>query len=329
VPLIADGNRDPKIIRSPLKKHWVMALYLTGTRYALLSSVNLLDWALIQELDLPEDSECPDFYPLPAWQNRVELSGSPDAADEERWILCGAADEERWILCGAADRYQVGTFDGLRFIPEGSVKRLHYGSHSYAAQSWSNLPETDGRRIRIAWNTFDIPGMPFNKCMTTPCEMTLRKLGDELVLCTWPIREVDSLHRNIRTETNLAITPETPFKIPLERCTHDLFLSFRNTAATGFTFSLFGLDIVCDGPKGQLTCLDKTAPFESRDGTSELRLIMDTTGVELYLNGGSAYLSMGFLADWNLNHLEIRPTSGPVEITRLTVAELPKTLLFT
>jgi hypothetical protein len=55
---------------------------------------------------------------------------------------------------------------------------------------------------------------------------------------------------------------------------------------------------------------------------------MDTTGVELYLNGGSAYLSMGFLADWNLNHLEIRPTSGPVEITRLTVAELPKTLLF-
>jgi sucrose-6-phosphate hydrolase SacC (GH32 family) len=190
------------------------------------------------------------------------------------------------------------------------------------------LPETDGRRIRIAWNTFDIPGMPFNKCMTTPCEMTLRKLGDELVLCTWPIREVDSLHRNIRTETNLAITPETPFKIPLERCTHDLFLSFRNTAATGFTFSLFGLDIVCDGPKGQLTCLDKTAPFESRDGTSELRLIMDTTGVELYLNGGSAYLSMGFLADWNLNHLEIRPTSGPVEITRLTVAELPKTLLF-
>ena len=344
VPQIAEGNRDPKIIRSPVKGHWVMALFLTGMRYALLSSTNLLDWVVIQELDLPDDSECPDFFPLTIRggctegapiPNASENTACPDATGQAfpaTKIVSAAhakssspvAPQEFWVLCGAADRYQVGTFDGHRFIPDGSVKRLHYGSHSYAAQSWSNIPASDGRRIRIAWNTFDIPGMPFNKCMTLPCEMSLRTLAGERMLCAWPIREVETLHRNARTEINLAATSESPFVMPLAACAHDIHLRIRKQDAESFTLSLFGLDIVCNMLNRRLECLDKTAPFEPNDdGFMALRLIMDTTGAELFLNEGSVYLSNGFPADWNLNRLEIRPCSGSMEVEILTVAELP------
>lgn len=165
--------------------------------------------------------------------------------------------------------------------------------------------------------------MPFNKCMTLPCEMSLRTLEGERMLCAWPVREVETLHRNARTEINLTATSEIPFIMPLAACAHDLYLRIRKQEANSFTLSLFGLDIVCDGLKRQLKCLDKSAPFEPCDGFTELCLIMDATGEELYLNGGSVYLSNGFLTDWNLNRLEIRPGSGSMEVAILTVAELP------
>ena len=317
VPQIVEGNRDPKIIRSPGQDRWVMALFLSGMRYALLSSTNLLDWVVIQEIDLPEDSECPDFYPLTTHEGHPGWASIPISAS------CPVAPQEYWVLCGAADRYQVGTFDGHRFIPEGAVKRLHYGSHSYAAQSWSGIPASDGRRIRIAWNTFEIPGMPFNKCMTIPCEMSLRTLSGERMLCAWPIREIEAHHRNVRIENNIAATSENPFHLHLSACAHDLSLRIRKPEATSFTLSLFGLNILCDGLNRRLECLDSSAPFDGCDGFADMRLIMDATSVELFLNEGSVYLSNGFLADWNLDRLEIRPGSGSMEVEILTVAELP------
>ena len=65
--------------------------------------------------------------------------------------------------------------------------------NSYAAQTAVGYR----RRAQAAYylNTFEIPGQPFNKCMTFPCEMTLKSENNELTLCTNPIKEIEKLYK--------------------------------------------------------------------------------------------------------------------------------------
>lgn len=164
VPHIAGANRDPKVIWCEELGCYVMALYLENNTYTLLLSDDLLRWREHQRIELPGDSECPDFYPL---------------LEEE-------SGERFWIFSGASDRYLVGRFrDGL-YVPEYSGA-LHDGPNVlYAAQTFSGI---GGRRIRVSWNTANMQGMPFNCCISTPVEMRLRRIDGQIRLCAFPIPE--------------------------------------------------------------------------------------------------------------------------------------------
>ena len=321
IPQLCDGNRDPKVVRSP-GGGYVMALYLEGNTYALLHSENLTEWTLLQKIDLPEDTECPDFYPLT----------TPDG-------------DVRWVLGGAADRYLVGHFDGTRFVPEGPAEKLHYGTHAYAAQSWSDLPASDGRRIRIAWNTFDLPGMAFNRSMTFPTEMSLRRDGDRCRLCATPVREIAKLRRNAHALPAFTVDPGMPFTLPVNRCAYDVSLIIEcaapdtmeppaREAATpvanpmkpaieaGFILKLFGMELLCDADKRELRCQNSIVPMPDDASVMTLRLLVDVSGMEVFLDGGSRWLSMGMVADWNLDRLELVAQGRPARVRRLEVAEL-------
>lgn len=175
IPHIAAANRDPKVIWCEELDAYVLALYLDGNTYALFRSDNLIDWSEMQRIDLPNDAECPDFYPL----NERE------------------SGQRYWILSGASDRYLVGQFSEGKFVPE-EYGTLHDGPNVYyAAQTYS---ETPGRRIRFSWNTWKIPDMPFNCAMSVPCEMSLVRIAGKLKLCANPIAEFASL----RTEGEAA-----------------------------------------------------------------------------------------------------------------------------
>ena len=102
-----------------------MALYLDADRYCLLTSTDALNWQKIQNLELLGDRECPDFFPL------------TDDTGREHWVFSGA--------CG---NYVLGTFDGINFEPQTPVKRMEHGTNGYAAQTWSNSP--DSRKSRSA-----------------------------------------------------------------------------------------------------------------------------------------------------------------------------------
>ena len=174
IPHVEDENRDPKVIYSPELKAYVMALYLSENRYMLFSSKNLLDWVMMHEITLPGDSECPDFYPLP---------------------LNGDGDKCKWVFSGASDRYLIGDIINGSFRPAQLSKRLHYGRNSYASQTFSDIPGDDGRRIRIAWNTMEVPNSYFNCAMCFPTEMSLKTINGEMYLCTWPVKEIENYIR--------------------------------------------------------------------------------------------------------------------------------------
>ncbi len=129
LPHIIGGNRDPKVVWYAPTRRWIMALYLDGNEFGLFASPDLKTWSQIQTLTLPGSSECPDFFEMP-------LEGS---------------HERRWVFTAANGHYQVGTFDGKLFTPETPLLAGDAGANSYAAQTFSDIPARDSRRIQIAW----------------------------------------------------------------------------------------------------------------------------------------------------------------------------------
>ena len=172
-------NRDPKVVWHEPTARWIMTLFVDGNDYALFASPDLKSWTHLQDLTLPGVSECPDFFEL-------AVDGDPS--------------DTRWVFWGASGGYLLGRFDGHSFTPETDVLQAEQGANGYAAQTWSDIPAEDGRRIQISWMRGGLyPAMPFNQQMSFPVELTLRTLPDGIRLCREPVREIELLHTGTRT----------------------------------------------------------------------------------------------------------------------------------
>ena len=171
-------NRDPKVVWHGPTARWIMTLFMDGNDYALFSSPDLKSWTHQQDLTLPGVSECPDFFELP-------VDGDPS--------------NTRWVFWGASGGYLLGRFDGRTFTPETDVLQAEQGANGYAAQTWSDVPAGDGRRVQISWmRNGRYPAMPFNQQMTFPVELTLRTLPEGIRLCREPVAEIETLHERTR-----------------------------------------------------------------------------------------------------------------------------------
>jgi len=170
---ISPGNRDPKVFWHQPSKKWVMALYveLNGAHtIQFLSSPNLKDWTVMSRVE--GFFECPDFFEL---------------------TVDGEASKKKWVLTAASSEYMVGSFDGAIFTPETAKLPGHRGSGFYAAQTFSDIPANDGRRIQIGWLQTATPGMPFNESMTIPLELNLLGTPEGPRLTWKPVKELQSL----------------------------------------------------------------------------------------------------------------------------------------
>ena len=172
LPHVAGNNRDPKVIWHSKTSKWVMVLYLEKNDYAIFISQNLLEWERTCNLTLPNCTEVPDFFPLSVDDN---------------------IDDVRWVFWGANTTYYVGDFNGRDFIPDGKYKKLQPAGVHYAAQTYSNIPDSDGRRIMVGWMRQNLPGMPFGQFLSVPHTLSLRKENDDIVLCTQPVEELSEL----------------------------------------------------------------------------------------------------------------------------------------
>lgn len=297
-PLIAQlvgENRDPKVIYYEPDDSYIMALFLENHEYALFKSKNMLDWKQIQRVTLPEDAECPDFFPL--------------AADNDP---CNV----KWVFIGASDRYLIGNFDGEQFTVENDLMRLNYGNSSYAAQSWSDIPE---RRIRTAFSTMIIPGEPYASCMNLPQEMSLKTIDGKIKLCVMPVKETELLYTAEEHFANISVAANQPFKYQVSSKCCDITLNVP--LQNSFVFTLFGFELSFDAKQSVLTCLNKEAPVNGKDGFLTIRLIMDTINTEIFADDGSIFMGMTYIQDYNLNTLSVT-SECPIDHIGIHVAEL-------
>jgi fructan beta-fructosidase len=131
--------------------------------------------------------ECPDLFALPVggrmrWVLSVGVSGGAPAG-------------------GNGTQYFIGDFDGAAFHNAGGADTVLWADHGpdfYAAQSWSNVPPSDGRRILIGWMTNfryapHEPTKPWRGTQSLPRELSLVLAAAGPRLAQAPVRELSAL----------------------------------------------------------------------------------------------------------------------------------------
>ena len=299
---IAKGNRDPKVFWHSSTKKWVMALYLESNDFALFGSSDLKSWTKLSDVHLPDASECPDLFELP---------------------VDGDMDHTKWVFWGANGRHFIGMFDGERFTAEGVVLRTEHGANCYAAQTWSDIPTTDNRRLQIAWmQGGKYPDMPFNQQMTFPCELTLRTTAEGIRMFRKPVREIETIHKRRHSWHNERLTSTNNLLDGIEGELFDIRAEIELGDARAVGFSVREENIHYDVNAHKLTCLEKSASLQPIDGRIVLQILVDRTSIEVFGNDGQLSMCSCFLPDMANRRLKIFASGGKARIISLEVNEL-------
>jgi len=171
-----DNARDPKVIWHEPTQKWVMIVY-ERIGHSIFTSNNLKEW----EYKSHNQTfwECPELFELP---------------------VDGDSQNTKWVMYDVTGDYMIGDFDGTRFTPE--LGRFNYlQGKFFAAQTFTNVPKEDGRRIQIGyceipgWVDIPEPNPPFNGLMSFPTELTLRTTTNGIRMFNEPVTEIEILHK--------------------------------------------------------------------------------------------------------------------------------------
>lgn len=307
---ITAGNRDPKVMWHEPTRRWVMVLYvaLPEDRHTVhfFTSPNLRDWTLASITEGIAGSgylyECPDFFELP---------------------VDGDTSNTRWVLLAANSEYAIGTFDGTAFHPERSRLSGHRGRGFYAAQTFSDIPTEDGRRILIGWFQTETKGMPFNQSMTIPLELNLTATPEGPRMTFAPVQELQTLRVRTHSFSSIALSPESPN--PLADTQTELLeiqADFEADDGSEVIFTVRGATIRYDPKKEELMVNGHLAPAPLRDQRQRLTIYCDRTGLEVFASGGLTYVPMPFIAAPDDNSLAVAIRGGAARFKELNVHSL-------
>ncbi|WP_285010868.1 GH32 C-terminal domain-containing protein [Pedobacter faecalis] len=268
-------TRDPRVFWHKPSKHWVMVLN-ERDGHSIYTSANLKDWTF--ESHITGFWECPDLFELP---------------------VDGDQNNRKWVMYGASNTYMIGSFDGKVFKPEGGKYYFSSGS-IYAAQTFNNIPESDGRRIQIGWGRVPQAGMPFNNMMLLPTELTLRKTKDGLRLYSLPVKEVEQLCTPVKKWSGLS-SAEANDKMKEFYDADKLRIktTIKLSHATEAGFNLFAQRMV--GYDMNFNMLNGMF-YSPQDPTSmELTadIYIDRSSIEVFIDGGAYSYSMERKPDRN------------------------------
>ncbi|MGQ9731244.1 MAG: glycoside hydrolase family 32 protein [Candidatus Zipacnadales bacterium] len=300
---LTGNNRDPKVIWHNPTRTWIMALYLDGNEYGLFESPDLKHWQKLQTFLLDGATECPDFFPLPVDNNPTNI---------------------KWVFWGANGRYLLGAFDGRTFTPEGeTLPSVDNGGNFYAAQTWNDIPEEDGRRIQIAWMAGgSYPNMPFNQQMSFPCVLTLRTTPEGVRLHREPVREIELLHKREHSWTNVMLRPSHNL---LSKLRGDLFHIIADIVpgnASEIGFDLRGEKLVYSVAEATLSCLGRSVRLGNLENTIGLEILLDRTSIEVFAHHGYVSMSSCFLPELSNRSLGLYTVGGTAQLRSLKVWEL-------
>lgn len=256
-------TRDPKVFWYGPNKEWVMILN-ERDGHSIYTSADLKEWKY--ESHVTGFWECPELFELP-------VDGNPQ--------------NTMWVMYGASGTYMLGDFDGKVFTPKHG-KYYYCGGSIYAAQTFTGIPESDGRRIQIGWDRINHPNLPVNGCMTLPTELTLRTTKDGVRLFCSPIKELNSLEQEGIKAENL--TAEQANRLLAPYADNDVIrirFTMKLSHATSAGLSFNGQNLVDYDMNGNRINGTFYSPEDMTSMELTADLIVDRTAVDLFIDNGA------------------------------------------
>ena len=260
--------RDPKVFWHKPSGKWVMVLN-ERDGHSIYNSDSLKDWTF--ESHITGFWECPELFELPVDGNK---------------------DNTKWVMYGASGTYMLGVFDGKKFTPESG--KYYYSTGSiYAAQTFTNIPESDGRRIQIGWGRISHPGMPFNGMMLFPTELSLRTTKDGIRLFSKPIDELDRLQTSVgKWRALTADKADELLRQYKDASTLRIRTILKLSHATNAGLNLFGQSLL----DYDMNYNRINGVFYSPEDMTSMEIaadiILDKTSIEVYIDDGAYSYSM-------------------------------------
>ncbi len=194
--------RDPKVIWDDDSEQWVM-VFAAQNHIKFYGSPNLKDWTHLSDFGHEWGThagvwECPDLFPL-----IVKGKG------EKKWVLLQSLNPGG-PNGGSGTQYFVGDFDGKNFVLDESFAKnltqdstiwLDYGRDNYAGVTWSDVPQSDGRRLFMGWmSNWDyaqvVPTENWRSAMTIARNLVLKKTYLGYRLFSEPVKEMATLNKD-------------------------------------------------------------------------------------------------------------------------------------
>ncbi len=338
--------RDPKVSWNAEAKRWIMTLAV-GDHVCFYSSPNLKEWSLESEFGKGIGAhggvwECPDLFQLP-------VTGKPD---KKKWVLIvninpGGANG------GSATQYFVGEFNGHKFTNESTdIQWADQGKDNYATVTFSNIPDSDGRRISIGWMSNwqyanVVPTGVWRSAMTLPRELKLISENNKYMMISEPVKELQVL-RERKTELKPAVVKdklevEHQFSQPVLPIELDLKFSLPGAgASTDFGLELYNtkgenLLIGYDKTKGEFY-INRTkagnsnfskdfngihvSPSVLNASTIDMHLIIDAASVELFAMNGKVVMTEIFFPTEEFSNIRLYSKNGDVQLDSGSVYKL-------
>ncbi|MFV0591729.1 MAG: 2,6-beta-D-fructofuranosidase [Draconibacterium sp.] len=288
--------RDPKIFWHKASQKWVMVLF-EKTGMSFYNSDNLKDWSF--QSHILGFWECPEFFELPVDGNQAN---------------------KKWVLYGASGTYMLGTFDGKKFTPE-TDKLMYFRGKMYAAQTFNNITEQDGRRIQIGWGQIDQKGMPFNSMMMFPTEFTLQTTREGVRLFSEPIAEIEQLHAKSFKWENLSKDEANEKLRDLKGDIFHVKMKVKLLDGTSLGLKYNGNSILHYDMNGNNLNDVFYGGNQLEDLTFYYEILIDRTSVEIFADHGKFSLIAQLREAKNTNGFEFEDWSN-IKIEALEVHEL-------
>ncbi len=343
--------RDPKVYWDAARSQWVMVL-AAGQVTHFYASENLKDWKFLSTFGDGIGNhggvwECPDLFPLPV-----------EGTEDVKWVHL-VSISPGGLNGGSATQYFVGDFDGKTFtVDENFAKEMEkahtfwvdFGKDNYAGVTWSDIPETDGRRLFIGWMSNwqyanEVPTETWRSAMTLPRELKLIASEGSYRLLSIPVKElegyrgakfkkdgvaiknkeqlIDSKTADLRrAEINFTISnlEETVYTFELSNSRGDL-LSFGYNHKDQYFFidrSAAGITNFSDDFGDKMSKAKKGYSEDSLKGT----ILLDKTSIELFFDDGKTVMTEIFFPKAPFETLALKTENQEVILDHIEVHEL-------
>jgi len=329
--------RDPKVFWHQESERWIM-IFAAADRIRLYNSPNLTDWTFMSEFGENSGShggvwECPDLFPL-------LVNG------EEKWVMLVSINPGG-PNGGSATQYFIGDFDGQTFTNDNSPETslwVDYGKDNYAGVSWSNVPESDGRRIFLGWMSNwqyanVVPTYSWRSAMTIARELQLVDTKEGIRLSSLPVKELHSLRKasleveSQRISATQSLSAQTSWQAVAKEGIFE-FIVPQNSQVKEFGLKLsnsLGEEVLLgyDKTKNEYY-VDRSqagknefsadfagrhpAPRTATSDTIKMHVYIDVASVELFADDGKTVMTEIFFPNENFQQLDLYTEGGEVQL---------------